>query len=288
MVNSNLTIQAYPKAEPLFSLSDLEIGNVLSKSSQFKTVSQNHYQAFWQLWESEQKYFYKLCLRWMGGNSHDAEDVLNQVMLKAWNKWEKSANKIISPKAWLARIIYNFCMDIHRQRQREARGIENIDDLKFADDRALVSEVGIPESNLLNREMQTYLGHLIESLPDKLRHPFILHCYYEKSYQDIAKQLALSEENTRKRIQKARSILKKQLKKYLAGEDNTALHTFSPSSKDIPKGETFQSDETVISHWESSIPTKSKQEEINYQVTVLCLETLSHLWYSSVNSLGWR
>lgn len=288
-MNRKSHIQANPEQELLFCLSDMEIRNVLPKQSQFKALSQNNCRDFWQLWKSYQDYFYNCCLKWMGGNSHDAEDALNQAMLKAWNEWTKSANKIIYPKAWLTRIIYNFCMDVHRKHKREATGIENIDDIEFADHPAFASRVGFPESNILNLEMRAYLHHRIESLPDRLRHPFILHCCQDKSYQDIAKQLALSEENVRKCIQEARKILQKQLKKYLAGEDNTYIDSLSPSLKKvIPMGEKFQSDETVIGNWKSSLPTKSQHEEINYKVAVICLETLPHHWYSSPNSLGWR
>ncbi|MCC5615136.1 sigma-70 family RNA polymerase sigma factor [Nostoc sp. CHAB 5836] len=279
--------------------------NALLTTSQFKAPSPNNCRDFWQLWESEQDDFYKCCLNWMLGNSHDAEDALNQAMLKAWNEWTKYADKITYPKAWLTRLIYNFCMDVHRKRKREARRIENIDDIKFADYPAFASRGDFPESNILNLEMQAYLCHQIESLADRLRHPFILHCCQDKSYQDVAKQLALSENNVRKRIQEARRILQKQLKKYLAGEDNTSLNSLSSSLKKvIPIVEEFQSDETlrpfddlraskaqcgaVICHWESPIPTKNKHEQINYKVTVICLETLPLSWYSSPNSLGWR
>jgi RNA polymerase sigma factor (sigma-70 family) len=296
-MNGKLYIQANPEQEILFCLSGLEIRNVLPKQSQFKALSPKNCRDFWQLWESYQDDFYNRCLQWMGGNFHDAEDALNQAMLKAWNEWTKSANKIIYPKAWLTRIIYNFCMDVHRKRKREATVIENIDDIKFADHPAFASRIGFPESNILNLEMQAYLRHQIKSLPDRLRYPFILRCCQEKSYKDVAKELALSEENVRKRIQQARKILKKQLKKYLAGEDNTYIDSLSPSLKKInPMVAEFQSDETqrpaqcgaVICNWKSSIPTKSQQKEINYKVTVICLETLPHHWYSSPNSLGWR
>jgi RNA polymerase sigma factor (sigma-70 family) len=329
-MNRKSCIQANPEQELLFSLSELEIKNELPKQSQFKALAQKNYQDFWQLWESYQDYFYNLSLKWMGGNFHDAEDALNQAMLKAWNEWTKDANKIIHPKAWLARLIYNFCMDVHRKSKREAPGIENIDDIKFEDHPAFACRVELPESNILNLEMRAYLHHRIESLPDKLRHPFILHHCQEKSYQDIAKGLALSEENVRKRIQEARRILKKQLKKYLAGEDNTSLDTLLPSLKtvipmveevqpqDLPTDYVFpslrrevdvsasarvaiskscflateclspKSDETVICNSESPITTNSNSEEINYQVTVICLETLPHIWYSSPSSLGWR
>lgn len=298
MLKSRSYIQAEPKQELLFSLSSgLEISNILAKQSQSKTLSPNTCGDFWQLWKSYQDDFYNLCLKWMGDNSHDAEDALNQAMLKAWNEWTKYGNKIIYPKSWLKRIIYNFCMDLHRKRKREATVIENIENIKFTDHSAFTYRGEFPESNILNLEMGAYLHHQIESLPDKLRHPFILHCCQDKSYKDVAKQLALSEENVRKRIQQARKILQEQLNKYLAGEDNTPIDYLPPSlKKDIPMGEKFQSDETlrqaqygaVSSNWESSIPTKTQQEEINYKVTLICLETLPLHWYNSPNSLGWR
>ncbi|MCV3216120.1 sigma-70 family RNA polymerase sigma factor [Plectonema radiosum NIES-515] len=288
-MNSKSYIQANPEQELLFCLSRLEIKDVLPEQSQFKALAPNNCRDFWQLWESSQDDFYKCCLKWMGGNSHNAEDALNQAMLKACNEWTKSATKITYPKAWLARLIYNFCMDVHRKHKREAPGIENIDDIKFADHPAFACRVEFPESNILNLEMQAYLHHRIESLPDRLRHPFILHCCQDKSYQDVAKQLTLSEENVRKRIQEARRILQKQLKKYLAGEDNTSLYSPSPPLKKvIPMVEEFHQVETVICNWESPATTKSKNEEINYKVTVICLETLPPSCCSLPNSPVWR
>lgn len=303
-MNRKSYTQENPEQEFLFRLSGLEIRNILPEQIQLKALPPNNYQDFWQLWESSQDYFYNLCLKWMGGNFHDAEDALNQAMLKAWNEWTKYANKIIYPKAWLTRIIYNYCMDLHRKRKREATGIENIDDIKFAEHQEFAASVEFPESNILALEMRAYLHHQIESLPDRLRHPFILHCCQEKSYQDVAKHLALSEENVRKRIQEGRKILEKHLKKYLAGEDNTCIDFLSPSlNKETPIVEEFQPDETlpygtlreqqaqsgaVSCNCESSITTKSQHEEINYKVTVICLETLPHHWYSSPNSLGWN
>jgi RNA polymerase sigma-70 factor (ECF subfamily) len=238
---------------------------------------------FWQLWELHRDYFYQRCLQWLGSNSHDAEDVMSQVMLQAWNKWSKYATQIKYPKAWLTRMIYNFCMDIHRKRQREITEIENIQDLKFEDCSALYSRINCPASNLLDLEMRAYIRHKIKSLPARLRQTFVLHYCQEISYPDIAKQLVCSEDNIRKSVRKARRILQRHLKRYLAGEDDTALDSHSPSLKLItPIAEKSQPDE------ESPIVTNSNREEINYQVTVICLETLPHLWYSSPSSLGWR
>jgi len=240
---------------------------------------------FWQEWQASYSHLYLCCLKLMKSNAIDAEDVLSQAMLKAWNEWQKAEGKIQHPKAWFTRIIYNFCMDVHRNNKQEALIIEIIYDIKLEDCPTLSAQAKFPESNILDREMRLYLRHQIESLPTRLRQPFILYCCQEKSYQDIAKQLACSEENVRKCVREARLILQKHLIKYIAGEDDTALDSLSPSfNLEIPSAEKSQAE----SNWESLIPTKTLDEEINYQVTVLCQETLAHHWYSSANPLGWR
>ncbi|MCL1466591.1 RNA polymerase sigma factor [Argonema galeatum] len=224
---------------------------------------------FWQEWQAHRDHLYRCCLKWMNSNPIDAEDVLSQVMLKAWNEWQNYGDEIKYPKAWLTRIIHNFCMDVHRKRQREASSIENIEDIKFEDYPEFSSRVELPEYNLLALEMRTYIRHKIASLPTRLRDPFILYYCQDKSYQNIAKQLACSEDNVRKCVRKARIILQKHLTKYLAGEDDTSLDSLSPSLKlVVPLGEKSQPE----------IRTKSKHEEVNYKTTIICLETLQHHW----------
>ncbi|MFM6844594.1 MAG: hypothetical protein ACKPKS_12535, partial [Dolichospermum sp.] len=41
--------------------------------------TENNCHCFWQLWQSHQGYLYNCCLKWLNGNSHDAEDVVNVV-----------------------------------------------------------------------------------------------------------------------------------------------------------------------------------------------------------------
>lgn len=247
--------------------------------------TENKNTTFWQEWQVHQNYLSHCCLQWMNSNPIDAEEVLSQAMIKAWNEWQNYEIQIKCPKAWLTKIVHHFCIDLHRKRKREALIIENIDDIKFEDYPAFYARIGFFESQILDLELWAYLCHKIESLPTRLRDPFILYYCHYQSYQEIAKRFPLSEENVRKCVRKARLILQKHLIKYIAGEDDTALHSLSPSfNLEIPFGEESQAE----SNWESLIPTKSQDEEINYQVTVLCLESLPHHSYSSVNLLGWR
>ena len=240
---------------------------------------------FWQEWQAHRDYFYRCCLKWTNYNAIDAEDILSQAMLKACNEWQNYEGKIKYPKAWLTQIIYNFSMDIHRKRKREAQIIENIDDIELPEHSELACQVELTESNRLDLEMRKYLDYQIESLPTRLRTPFVLHYCQDKSYQDIAKQFACSEDNVRKSVRKARIILQKHLNKYLAGEDNTSLD--SPSSS-LNLGIYLPEKSPPESNWSSPITTKSQHEEINYKTTVICRETLPHHWCNSASLLGYR
>lgn len=253
--------------------------------SRFRYSSEEIKSVFWQEWQASRPHLYLCCLKWMKSNAIDAEDVLSQAMLKAWNEWQKAEGKIKYPKAWFSRIIYNFCMDVHRKNKQEALIIEKNEEIKWEDYPGLSAQAEFPESSIMDREVRLYLRHQIESLPTRLRQPFVLYYCQEKSYQDIAQQFACSEENIRKCVGKARKILRKHLIKYIAGEDDTPLYSLSPSfNLEIPSGEKSQAE----SNWESLMPTKTLDKDISYQVTVLCLESLPHHCYSSANPLGWR
>ncbi|MCT7950235.1 sigma-70 family RNA polymerase sigma factor [Ancylothrix sp. C2] len=247
--------------------------------------TENKNASFWQEWQTHQDYLSHCCLKWMNSNPIDAEEVLSQAMLKAWNEWQNYGSQIKCPKAWLTQIVHNFCINLHRKQKRETLIIENIDEIKFEDYSALYSNLGFTEPNLIDLELQAYIYHKIDCLPPTLRETFVLYHCQNKSYQDIAKLFPFSEENVRKCVRKAGRILRRHLIKYLAGEDKTSLNCSSPALKlVIPLPEKSQPE----CNWESLIPPKSQDEEISYQVTVLCQESLSHYLYSSFNSLAWR
>ncbi len=65
-------------------------------------------------------------------------------MLKAWEKVQKYAGEIANFKAWLTRLTHNLCVDIHRERSRDANRVENIE--AIPEERELVSFDDTPES----------------------------------------------------------------------------------------------------------------------------------------------
>jgi RNA polymerase sigma factor (sigma-70 family) len=265
--------------------------------------------AFWQLWEQNRDYLYRCCVKWMGGNPTDAEEVLSRAMLKAWDKLPNHAEKITNLRAWLLRLTHNLCIDIQRERRRKAMQIEDIEEVAATGNSAVISGLDSPEEALLHHELGQYIRRAIDSLPSRLRNPFILRYCHQIAYQDIAQKLALSLNNVYKRIQQAREILQKRLSRYLSGLDDGLLDSSESSQKgevapiandfavgvvppclprqDCGAGELpLQSDETIASDSIAPIP-QNIGDTINYQVTAICLETLHSGWYPSLSPLGW-
>ncbi len=271
-----------------------------------KRLSQGDKSAFWTIWNQHQNYLESRCLTWMNRNRIDADEALSRAMLKAWEKMPKYAEKITNPKAWLIRLTHNLCVDIHRERQKEEMLGDDEGQIPISQD--------IPELSVMQSELEMYIRHAIDSLPQKLRDVFSLYSYQEMSYADIAQHLAISNPNVRKRMQKAREILQKQVETYFLGLEKTPTPIPSPSlTKGTPKanrtllksqgkgeenfplvaeglGERLSqpSDKSASSASHTPMNSGCISQPINYKVTATCLESLQHPWYSSLNYLGWK
>lgn len=239
---------------------------------------------FWQLWGQHQDYLKSRCLTWMNYNSIDAEEALSLARLKAWEKMPKHADKITNPKAWLTRLTYHLCVDIHRERKRGAMGVESIEEMAVAGNEEVAASNVSPEVSILGSELETYIRHAIDNLPPKLRQTFILYCDWEMPYADIAQYLGISNPNVRKRIQNGRVLLQQQLTPYLSGLENSPVSNSARFSlkRGKPKEEFKSDSHTPINA--GCIP----QSINNYKVTVTCLVSLSHPWYNSPSLQGWR
>ncbi len=261
------------------SFKKLKTETALDGINLLKSISQGDRTAFWQLWLLHQDYLSARCITWMGGDRTNAEEALSLARMKAWEKLPNYAEKITNPKAWLTRMTHNLCVDLHRKCHKGAMGIESIEEMAVGEHQTLASSEYSPESAILRRELQMYIRREIEALSPQLREPFLLRFYQDMSYPDIAKKLAISVDNVYKRIQQAREILQKQLKRYLSGIDDSP-----PLLKELGEDyvfDNFKTEKLVI----PSQTTTTKEcnfepinDQINYQVTAICLETLPPVW----------
>lgn len=128
-------------------------------------------------------------------NSHDAEDVVQEVFLRVHRV---GTNGVTDMRAWLARIAFRLAIDRLRKPQAEAL-VE------------LPSDDANAEHQAIHRQRVMHVQQLIAALPDELRHPLVLSAIEELSSQQIAEVFGVSESAVRGRIFRARQILKEKL-----------------------------------------------------------------------------
>ena len=175
--------------------------------------------AFWQIFQQHRDYLFRCCLKWMNGNSTEAEDLLSQAMVKAWDKAQKYAGKIENFKCWLTTLTRNFWIDL--TRRRGANQVEDIEVYGDHDELGLVSVEDTAAIALDRDEKKMVIRRAIDELPTKMRETFILHFYEELSHQEISEKQNISYQNVCKRISQARAILREELRGYFIGEDGT-------------------------------------------------------------------
>jgi len=162
---------------------------------------------FWNVWMNHHEYLFKQSMRFTAGNMADAEDALSQAMLKGSQHFD--GDVIRNERAWLTRLVHNACMDQHRSRKRQARLSDEID----GDDPDQAPNITprptrTPDEALHMRQTFDHLERQLMDLPVSLLEPLLLRVVEEKSYDEIAGRMGLSNCAVRKRIQLARDRLR--------------------------------------------------------------------------------
>jgi RNA polymerase sigma-70 factor (ECF subfamily) len=156
------------------------------------------------------------------GNETDAEDITQEVFLKALNSLHRFREES-SLQTWLFRIATNLCRDAHRRRQRE-KGWLSL--WRQADEQSETEEGGIvdppddrfnPEKLLLREELGAMLSKAMEQLPLAMREVLILHDVEQMPYEEIAQALGVPLGTVKSRLFHARARLRESLANYMYG-----------------------------------------------------------------------
>jgi RNA polymerase sigma factor (sigma-70 family) len=169
---------------------------------------------FEQVWREHEPHLLKVCLRQLGDVS-DAEDALASVSLTVLEKLPEVYGRVLSLRAWLVQVVLNYCVDVQRRRQRQVRIFvsEPTDD---GDESWPAADTPTPEQQLLEQQLWAMAHSLIQRLPSMLREPADQYFLQKIPYPEIARSLGLRQDNVRKRIQKARAILWRELFPHLS------------------------------------------------------------------------
>lgn len=87
--------------------------------------------AFKRLYDATSAKLFPICLRILG-KREDAEDALQEIYVKIWQKADRFAPDATSPSAWLAAIARNHAIDLIRARRPVASDIEEAYDIADA------------------------------------------------------------------------------------------------------------------------------------------------------------
>lgn len=172
--------------------------------------------AYAQLVEENAGKIYRLALR-MLGNEADAEDILQETFLSAFNSIGKFQARS-SLSTWLYRIATNAAL--MRLRRKEPDQI-SVDEPIERDDgdmmpRQFFDFCCLPEESLLREEAMEKMANAVEDLSPTLRSVFVLRDIEGLSTEETAQALDLSISAVKSRLMRARLKLREELSIYFS------------------------------------------------------------------------
>ena len=153
---------------------------------------------------------YRLALR-ITLNSQEAEDVVQDVIIKVWRQSQSSTGvQIENMAAYLLRLTRNLSID--RQRMK-ANQTESLDAMMSGEDgEHLVStDAAQAERRAFVAERLSLVRRVMEGLPEKQRTAMQLRDFEGKTYKEIAAIMEITEEQVKVNIFRARQAVKQQV-----------------------------------------------------------------------------
>ncbi|MBR2290958.1 MAG: RNA polymerase sigma factor [Prevotella sp.] len=133
-------------------------------------------------------------------NHAEAEDVVQETMIKVWNRRDQW-DEIESIEAFCLTICRNIAIDKMKKAENQNQSLEEEHD---APDRSYASN---PEEQAVQRDRIELIRRLINNLPEKQRSAMQLRDLEGKSYKEIAEIMAISEEQVKINIYRARQTI---------------------------------------------------------------------------------
>ena len=152
---------------------------------------------FDELYQKYGEMLYKIAFLYFG-NSYDAEDVLQEVFVKALQKLPNGTDEY--QKAWLIRVTQNQCKDMLKRSENKNLCIDDV--------------VLAGECENINNESRIDILQKIIKLSPKYKTAVILYYYYDYSVAQIADTLKISQSGVKMRLKRGRDILKLELEGY--------------------------------------------------------------------------
>jgi RNA polymerase sigma-70 factor (ECF subfamily) len=146
---------------------------------------------------------YRLALR-ITLNPAEAEDVVQETMIKIWNRRDQW-DEIESIEAFSLTICRNLALDKMRKIEGQNQSLDEV--AHDAPDRSYSSN---PEEQAMQQDRIELIRRLIGQLPEKQRSAMQLRDFEGKSYKEIAAIMGISEEQVKINIFRARQAIRQK------------------------------------------------------------------------------
>ncbi len=143
--------------------------------------------------------------RWLLRNDHDAEDVMQEAIVRAFRFFEGFRGD--NPRAWLLTVVRNSAYSFLQQNRARELGTEFDEDL-HVEAVAAGRAAETPEVLLLRSAQQRILNEAVEALPVEFREVFVLREMEGLSYKEIADLARIPIGTVMSRLSRARLQLR--------------------------------------------------------------------------------
>ena len=153
--------------------------------------------------------------RWLVGNEHDAEDVVQEACLRALRYFGSYSGG--NSRAWFLRIVRNTCYGWHTHPQTPATDV-------FDEDQHSETSLPLdPETLMLQAVNAAMIDQAMRQLPDRFRELLVLRELEGLSYRELADLLGIPIGSVMSGLSRARQAFRRAIETRIHAPEETAL-----------------------------------------------------------------
>ena len=138
------------------------------------------------------------------GNAEDAEDMVQEVYMKLWNKRDALPD-VKDVEAYCVTLTKNMCIDRLRMAEMEKADVDEVPTMLAATDDV--------EAQVERHDAVEQVKQIIETLPEHQQQVITLRDMEDCSFEEIAEQTGLTAVNIRMLLSRARRTIRERFKK---------------------------------------------------------------------------
>ena len=138
------------------------------------------------------------------GNAEDAEDMVQEVYMKLWNKRDALPD-VKDVEAYCVTLTKNMCIDRLRMAEMEKADVDEVPIMLAATDDV--------EAQVERRDAVEQVKQIIETLPEHQQQVITLRDMEDCSFEEIVEQTGLTAVNIRMLLSRARKTIRERFKK---------------------------------------------------------------------------